>query len=309
MLTVQKFQNSKVTAQGKSRAFVDFTGWKTLWFNTGTLCNLECQNCYIESSPTNDRLSFITLEDIYIYLDEIEQANLPIKRLGFTGGEPFLNPHIMAILEESLERGLNCLVLTNAYRGIENKIKKIEALNKQFPGQLNLRISIDHYKPEIHEKERGANTFKRTLLTTKQLNQKGINISFAARSLTGESQEQMLCEFQSLFKSYGIELPLNQSNIVIFPEMDENSEVPEITTECWDILQIAPQDQMCAGERMIVKPKGGKCQVQACTLLPYQKEFCTGVTLKESMTKRIYLNHPHCAKFCVLGGASCSSTS
>jgi len=56
---------------------------------------------------------------------------------------------------------------------------------------------------------------------------------------------------------------------------------------------------------MIVKKKGSKnTSVIACTLLPYDNNFDLGKTLEESF-KKIYLNHPHCSKFCVLGGSNC----
>jgi hypothetical protein len=54
-LSPLKFQDPLRTAKGEERAFVAFEGFQTLWFNTGTLCNITCVNCYIESSPTNDR--------------------------------------------------------------------------------------------------------------------------------------------------------------------------------------------------------------------------------------------------------------
>lgn len=55
-----KFQDPFVTATGETRASVALTNPQTLWFNTGTLCNIECANCYIESSPTNeDRKSVV----------------------------------------------------------------------------------------------------------------------------------------------------------------------------------------------------------------------------------------------------------
>jgi len=43
----------------------------------------------------------------------------------------------------------------------------------------------------------------------------------------------------------------------------------------------------------------------ACTLLAYDEQFNLGTTLKQA-AKSVHLNHPHCAKFCVLGGGSCS---
>jgi hypothetical protein len=89
--------------------------------------------------------------------------------------------------------------------------------------------------------------------------------------------------------------------------MDETVDVPEITTDCWTILNKKPSSVMCSSSRMVVKRKGAeKLAVLACTLLPYSPEFELGETLQEA-ERDVALNHPHCAKFCVLGGASCSA--
>ncbi|MEM9735599.1 MAG: hypothetical protein AAF908_03220, partial [Pseudomonadota bacterium] len=71
-------------------------------------------------------------------------------------------------------------------------------------------------------------------------------------------------------------------------------------------LNKRPEDQMCATSRMVVKRRGAERPVVlACTLLAYDPQFELGETLKEA-SRPVALNHPHCAKFCVLGGASCS---
>ena len=80
----------------------------------------------------------------------------------------------------------------------------------------------------------------------------------------------------------------------------------KLQQECWTILNKRPEDVMCASSRMVVKRKGSDAPtVLACTLLPYDARFDLGATLAEAETD-VSLNHPHCAKFCVLGGASCS---
>jgi hypothetical protein len=57
---------------------------------------------------------------------------------------------------------------------------------------------------------------------------------------------------------------------------------------------------------MVVKRKGqARPAVVACTLLPYDPQFELGHTLAEALGT-VHLNHPHCARFCVLGGAACS---
>ena len=88
-LPTEKFSHPDITAKGETRASVDYRGTKTLWFNTGTLCNIECLHCYIESSPTNDRLVYLKVSDVEPYLDELAEAGeIPIE-IGFTGGEPW----------------------------------------------------------------------------------------------------------------------------------------------------------------------------------------------------------------------------
>ncbi|NJO22695.1 MAG: radical SAM protein, partial [Sphingomonadales bacterium] len=86
-----KFTSEIWTANGKRRASVGLRSLETLWFNTGTLCNITCANCYIESSPRNDRLAYLSLADVTTYLDEIKRDLLPTRLIGFTGGEPFMN--------------------------------------------------------------------------------------------------------------------------------------------------------------------------------------------------------------------------
>ena len=110
----KKFSHKTTTAKGEARAWVDLGELKTLWFNTGTQCNLACDNCYIESSPTNDRLVYLTLEDLEPHLNSYKFTSVEL--IGFTGGEPFLNPNIIELLKTSLETGHDVLVLTNAYR-------------------------------------------------------------------------------------------------------------------------------------------------------------------------------------------------
>ncbi len=74
------FADPEWTADGSPRAKVRLERLETLWFNTGTLCNLACENCYIESSPTNDRLVYLSREEVAGYLDEVEALGLGTRR-------------------------------------------------------------------------------------------------------------------------------------------------------------------------------------------------------------------------------------
>ena len=132
-------------------------------------------------------------------------------------------------------------------------------------------------------------------------------MSVAGRSLAGETNEQILAGYQKLFSEVNLSLKSNDiDDLVVFPEMDEKKDTPEITTKCWGILNIKPTDIMCSNSRMIVKIKGkDQPSVAACTLLPYDSDFHFEGQLKDSF-KPIKLNHSHCSRFCILGGGSCS---
>src|SRR5215469_17380904 len=116
LLDPAKFRDPVLTAKGEQRATVGLKTLTTLWFNTGTLCNITCRNCYIESSPRNDRLAYLTAAEVACYLDEIATLQLGTTEIGFTGGEPFMNPEIVAMIEGTLARGFKVLVLTNAMK-------------------------------------------------------------------------------------------------------------------------------------------------------------------------------------------------
>src|SRR5271154_6769484 len=135
-LDPQKFQDPFVTAKGERRAHVTLEALDTLWFNTGTLCNLTCENCYIESSPKNDRLAYLSAAEVARYLDEIAALRLGTRLIGFTGGEPFMNRDLPAMLEDVLSRGLDAIVLTNAMKPMHHKKRALLALRERYRNRL-----------------------------------------------------------------------------------------------------------------------------------------------------------------------------
>ncbi len=305
----RKFSDPHRTATGEPRARVALDRLETLWFNTGTLCNIECANCYILSSPTNDALVYLSASEVVSYLDEIAELGLPTREIGFTGGEPFMNPEMPEILEAALARGFEVLVLTNAMRPMMRPRVQaaLERLVHAHGDRLTLRVSLDHHSAEQHDRERGAGAFAASLEGMRWLGSIGARMAVAARSLWGETAEATAAGFRALCAREGIGIDLDAPGaLVVFPEMDLSAEVPEITTACWDILGKRPSDVMCATSRMVVKRRGAaRPAVLSCTLLAYEPAFELGPRLADAQGS-VALNHPHCAKFCVLGGASCS---
>ena len=305
-----KFRDPLRTAGGQARARVGLRALETLWFNTGTLCNLACTNCYIESSPTNDRLSYLTAGEVGEYLDEIARDGLPVGTVGLTGGEPFMNPDIADMLERILAAGHEALVLTNAMRPMMRHADGLLALRDRFGARLTLRVSVDHYAEALHQLERGPRSWAPMLLGLKFLSDNGFAVTVAGRTVWRESEAELRAGFARLFEKEGIRIDASDpAALILFPEMDETLDVPEITPACWDILGVDPGAMMCASSRMVVKHKRARRPVvMPCTLLPYDERFVMGHSLGEAAGE-VPLNHPHCARFCVLGGGSCSGQS
>ena len=290
-----------------------------LWFNTGTLCNLTCRNCYIESSPTNDRLAYMPLVDVVRFLDEIagqdrladagnrahrrravhepgnhaDHRGLPRPRIFCPGADQRNAPD-----EACLDRGFSVLVLKHA--------GDLLRLNEAHGDRLAIRVSLDHYGQALHEMERGDRSWKPAIAGFGWLVENGFNVHVCGRTCWNESEESLRAGFSRLFAEHGIDFDIDDPvKLTLLPEMDETADVPEITEACWDILDVSPDAMMCATQRMVVKRKGEPASVVPCTLLPYEMQFDLGHSLADAAGE-VKLNHPHCARFCVLGGGACS---
>lgn len=148
-----KFTDPRRTARGEIRATVPLSDPQTLWFNTGTLCNITCVNCYIDSSPTNDALEYITLDEMIPYLNEAEERGWGLREIAFTGGEPFMNPQMVDMARHCLERGYEVLILTNAMLPMMRpRVREgLLDIRKAYGEKLTLRISLDLWSQEHHD--------------------------------------------------------------------------------------------------------------------------------------------------------------
>lgn len=313
-----KFNDPHYTASGELRAQVDLIDLEALWINTGTLCNIECANCYIFSSPTNDRLVYVSLEEALCLFDEIKELGLKTTQIGFTGGEPFMNPDMLEMAREALSRDFNILILTNAMQPMQRPkiMEGLLDLVEIYGDKMEVRVSLDHYTQELHETERGVDSWDKTLSGIDWLAQKGFNFTIAGRTCWEEDEETGRNGYGAVFADRHWHIDASDPAVLtLFPEMDETADVPEITTACWDILNVSPDDMMCATSRMAVRKKGSdKLSILPCTLLVYDEQFDMGSSLEDSMSSSkgmfnkgsVKLNHPHCARFCVLGGGACS---
>lgn len=305
----RKFDDPLITAGGEARASVALKRLDRVWFNTGTLCNITCKNCYIESSPRNDRLVYLTRSEVRRIVEEAKTFDPRPQEIGFTGGEPFMNPHIIGMIEDSLVAGFKVLVLTNGMKPMQRLKASLFSLGGRFKNQLTIRVSLDHYEKAGHEALRGPRTWQTALDALMWLERNGFEVSVAGRTIWGKDDAAMRAGYGELFATLGLAIDASDpGRLVLFPEMKADEDVPEITERCWGILGKSPDSVMCASARMVVKRKGAeRPTVVSCTLLPYDSAFEMGATLSAA-AGAVRLNHRYCVKFCVLGGASCSAS-
>ena len=128
-----------------------------LWIYTNFHCNLACAYCVVASSPAARRRS-LGLERFRPLVDEaVEQG---FAEIYVTGGEPFIEPDIVAMLEYSSDR-LATVVLTNAMLFTGRRREELARLAGR--PNLVLQSSIDGARPETHDRWRGEGSWARAM--------------------------------------------------------------------------------------------------------------------------------------------------
>src|SRR5215213_6844926 len=152
---------------------VELRSLDTLWFQVGgTVCNLACTHCFVSCSPTNHTHDLMTLAEVRRYLDEA--ARLGVREYYFTGGEPFLNPDMEAILEATLAVG-PASVLTNGLLLDPARCARLKEMDRRSDYSLDFRVSLDGYDAATNDPIRGEGTFERILAGLRNLHAAGLN--------------------------------------------------------------------------------------------------------------------------------------
>jgi sulfatase maturation enzyme AslB (radical SAM superfamily) len=185
---------------------VELRSLDTLWFQVGgTVCNLACSHCFISCSPTNHTHEMMRLEQVRAYLREA--VELGVKEYYFTGGEPFLNPEMEAILEATLAVG-PATVLTNGLLLDPARCARLAALAAASPYSLDLRVSLDGCDAASNDAVRGAGSFERVLAGLRNLAAAGLNPVVTVTEVCDEAaSEEGKRRFFSLLTGLGLERP------------------------------------------------------------------------------------------------------
>jgi sulfatase maturation enzyme AslB (radical SAM superfamily) len=288
--------------RGETAPRVELTSLDTLWFQVaGNLCNLACTHCFISCSPTNHTHEMMRLEEVEPYLEE--GARLGVKEYYFTGGEPFLNPDMEAILEATLRRG-PANVLTNGMLLDEERCARLRAYADASPYSLDLRVSLDGYDAAGNDAIRGEGVFEKTLQGVRNLVAVGLNPVLTVTEVYGENGTVAGKErFFELLRSLGVEKP----RLKVLPVFQIGAEAErggayeswqklrdgDVEDGSWDHLQ-------CSSCRMVTDQG-----VWVCPILVNEAEGRMGETLRDTLGD-YGLEHPACWT-CHVYGVSCKT--
>jgi AdoMet-dependent heme synthase len=281
---------------------VELVSLDTLWFQVaGTLCNLACTHCFISCSPTNHTHEHLSLATVRRSLDE--GVALGVKEVYFTGGEPFLNPEMEAILEAALAVA-PATVLTNGLLLDPERCRRLAALAAASDYSLDVRVSLDGYDAAANDAIRGAGTFERALAGVAHLAAAGLDPVLTVTEVYAENASPEGKErFFALLRSLGIDKP----RLKVLPVFRLGAEADragayaswqrlregDVPAGGWDHLQ-------CSSCRMVTDQG-----VWVCPILVNEPSARMGETLADAL-EPFPLAHPACWT-CHVHGVSCKT--
>lgn len=151
-------------------------------------CNLTCAHCFVSAGPYGDTMP----------LEEIRTKVVPrladsrVTRVTLTGGEPFVHPDLLSVVEAFHSAGIGVGVCTNATLATDEQITALAGMD------VHVNVSLDGFAPESHGKFRGnRESFHTTVETVKKFASAGIlqGLLCTPNNLAEDEEYARLCTF------------------------------------------------------------------------------------------------------------------
>jgi molybdenum cofactor biosynthesis enzyme MoaA len=287
-----------VSCQDPGYPQVPFLGLDTLWFQVaGTVCNLRCTHCFISCAPDNHAHAMLSLPTVLRTLDEA--VELGVKEYYFTGGEPFMNRDLFPILEATLRVG-PATILTNGLFLDPKRCARLKRLDEGSEYSLDLRISLDGWAPEDHDRIRGPRTFERAVEGMRNLWNAGLNpvvtVTELAEGVAGEDGRE---RFLNRLRSFGLTKPRLKVLSLFHLGAEETRGRGYLPSERLTAAdRIDPEQLQCSSGRMVTS-RG----VYVCPILVDFEGARLGAALRDSL-QPFLLAYPACHT-CHVQGVTC----
>ena len=272
-----------------------------LWLQvTGTLCNIACRHCFISCGPKVRIHEPLTL-------DQARQAILQAEALGcrayaFTGGEPFLHPELLAMVDLALARG-PLLILTNGMLIDAALAGQLAARAEASEHSLDIRISLDGVTAEENDRVRGPGVFAAATAGVRHLVQAGLEPTIAVTTLEAQGasatgRQQML----DLLRHLGVQRP----RLKLIPPFKLGRQARRSPVSPWEQVTVdmldadSPWLLQCGTGRMVTARGAWPCPI-----LVNVDAARMGDTLRDAL-RPCELSHPACHT-CHVEAFSCRS--
>ena len=113
-------------------------------------CNLKCKHCFEDASPKKMTQTF-NMDVLKKFFHQMDELN--VKTLKITGGEPFMHPQFLSILETVTNARFETIILTNGMLLTDKSMNLIKSSN------IKLGISLDGISSNSHDFLRGKGAF------------------------------------------------------------------------------------------------------------------------------------------------------
>ncbi len=129
-------------------------------------CNLRCTYCYQDALVA--RPNELTTAEAMCLVDQVADASA--RTFVITGGEPFSRRDILKVAAYAKERCLRVNVITNGHFITP---KNVRTVAEHFDV---VTVSLDHMKPEHHDRHRGHGSWQRAMRAVLLLLQEGVSV-------------------------------------------------------------------------------------------------------------------------------------
>jgi AdoMet-dependent heme synthase len=283
---------------------IRLTHLDNLWFQvSGTLCNIACTHCFNNSGPNVRTFGYLSLETVR---EEISTAaRSGVKEIFFTGGEPFLHPGLLDMLELSLKHAPTT-VLTNGMLINDRLADRLAEIERSARYSLEIRVSLDGYSEEMNDAIRGRGVFRQALAAVVRLSRRGLlPLVTIVRTWGDEEELSTLAAFANTLRDAGYTRP----RIKVLPslplgrELERGSFNSTDTLLTEDMLQDYDRDLLMCSNSRLVTDRG----VWVCPLLVEKADARLGATLEDARSA-YELQHSACVT-CYQYGTICGNVS
>ncbi len=149
-------------------------------------CNLRCHYCMPAGIRYGKQRKLLSLDEIYVLLKVL--GEMGFKKLRFTGGEPFLRPNFMKLLQKTQAlQSFSSLRITSNGVLIQKHLRELKEL-----GILDINLSLDSLDPKRFQRITRAKHFPKVMEALESMLALGFRIKINSVIMRDLNEEEIL---------------------------------------------------------------------------------------------------------------------